>query len=453
MGATQMTVFGLGLGLLAVAGVLTAVAVGRVGVVFAAGAVLYLPRVLRRPGAADRPRRAARDRLPDPRHSRRREGIGACGLDSWGAAPRTAPCDAGERPARAGRPRPDTPVVGVAVHVDVGFRSEPEGRTGFAHLFEHLMFQGSESLEKLAHFRHVQGSGGVFNGSTHQDYTDYFEVLPAAALERALFLEADRLRAPKLTEPRTCATRSTSSRRRSGSTSSTGPTAGSPGSCCRPSSTTRSPTRTTATATSPSWSRPRSTTPRRSSTPTTRRATRRSRSRATSTSTRRCALVEKHFGDIPARPTPGPSLVRRAAAGRRAPRGGARTRTPRCPRSPSATGCPTRRADLDGYLGHALLGSVLGDGEAARLQRRLVHVDGLVTDVSAGAGLMGPLDARDPDTFTITAVHPRGRRPGPGARARSTRSSTSSPPKARPTRSWPARSRAGRRRCTRRTTA
>ena len=49
---------------------------------------------------------------------------------------------------------------------------------------------------------------------------------------------------------------------------------------------------------------------------------------------------------------------------------------------------------------------MLGDGEAARLQRRLVHADGLVTDVSAGAGLMGPLDARDPDTFTITAVHP-----------------------------------------------
>ena len=81
-------------------------------------------------------------------------------------------------------PDPNTPVVGVAVHVDVGFRSEPEGRTGFAHLFEHLMFQGSESLEKLAHFRHVQGSGGVFNGSTHQDYTDYFEVLPAAASSR-----------------------------------------------------------------------------------------------------------------------------------------------------------------------------------------------------------------------------------------------------------------------------
>src|SRR5436190_5434560 len=93
-----------------------------------------------------------------------------------------------------------SPVVGVCVHYDVGFRSEPEGRTGFAHLFEHLMFQGSESLEKLAHFRHVQSSGGTFNGSTHPDYTDYFMVLPSAALERALFLEADRMRAPKLTQ-------------------------------------------------------------------------------------------------------------------------------------------------------------------------------------------------------------------------------------------------------------
>src|SRR5882757_2622244 len=92
------------------------------------------------------------------------------------------------------------PVVGVSVHYDVGFRSEPEGRTGFAHLFEHLMFQGSESLEKLAHFRHVQSSGGTFNGSTHPDYTDYFETLPSAALERALFLEADRMRAPRITQ-------------------------------------------------------------------------------------------------------------------------------------------------------------------------------------------------------------------------------------------------------------
>ncbi len=97
-------------------------------------------------------------------------------------------------------PDRSAPVIGVAVVYDVGIRSEPEGRTGFAHLFEHLMFQGSESLEKLAHFRYIQGSGGTFNGSTHIDYTDYYEMLPSNALERALFLEADRMRGPRLTE-------------------------------------------------------------------------------------------------------------------------------------------------------------------------------------------------------------------------------------------------------------
>ncbi|MGH3467212.1 MAG: aldehyde dehydrogenase family protein, partial [Thermocrispum sp.] len=98
-------------------------------------------------------------------------------------------------------PDTTTPVVGVSVHYDVGYRSEPVGRTGFAHLFEHLMFQGSESLEKFASIRLITGSGGgTFNGSTHPDYTDYYEVLPSAALERALFYEADRMRAPTLTQ-------------------------------------------------------------------------------------------------------------------------------------------------------------------------------------------------------------------------------------------------------------
>ncbi|CAN5271385.1 pitrilysin family protein [soil metagenome] len=92
------------------------------------------------------------------------------------------------------------PVVAVAVYYDVGMRSEPEGRTGFAHLFEHLMFQGSENVEKMAHARHVQSSGGSMNGSTRADYTNYYETLPSNALERALFLEADRMRSPRITE-------------------------------------------------------------------------------------------------------------------------------------------------------------------------------------------------------------------------------------------------------------
>jgi predicted Zn-dependent peptidase len=93
-----------------------------------------------------------------------------------------------------------SPVVAVAVYYDVGMRSEPEGRTGFAHLFEHLMFQGSANLKKTDHFTYVQGAGGILNGSTHVDYTNYYEVLPSTATELALFLEADRMRSVALTQ-------------------------------------------------------------------------------------------------------------------------------------------------------------------------------------------------------------------------------------------------------------
>src|SRR5207237_919845 len=97
-------------------------------------------------------------------------------------------------------PDRSAPVIGVAVVYDVGIRSEPEGRTGFAHLFEHLMFQGSANLEKLAHFRYVQGSGGTFNGSTHLEYTDYCEGPPASAPGRAVALTAAPRRGPPLAQ-------------------------------------------------------------------------------------------------------------------------------------------------------------------------------------------------------------------------------------------------------------
>jgi zinc protease len=97
-------------------------------------------------------------------------------------------------------PDRSVPVVAVAVYCDVGMRSEPIGRTGFAHLFEHLMFQGSENVPKLDHFRHVQSAGGTFNGKTHLDYTQYYQVVPSNALDRALYLEADRMRVPALNE-------------------------------------------------------------------------------------------------------------------------------------------------------------------------------------------------------------------------------------------------------------
>ncbi len=97
-------------------------------------------------------------------------------------------------------PDSSAPTVAIAVVYDVGFRSEPEGMTGFAHLFEHLMFEGSVTLEKGVHDKLVTGNGGVMNGSTRSDYTNYYEQLPSNALELGLYLEADRMRGLRLTD-------------------------------------------------------------------------------------------------------------------------------------------------------------------------------------------------------------------------------------------------------------
>jgi predicted Zn-dependent peptidase len=86
------------------------------------------------------------------------------------------------------------PVVTVYLLYDVGARSEEKGRTGFAHLFEHMMFEGSANAPKGTHFAMIESNGGVMNGSTHPDYTDYYEVLPANKLATALWLESDRMR-------------------------------------------------------------------------------------------------------------------------------------------------------------------------------------------------------------------------------------------------------------------
>jgi zinc protease len=86
------------------------------------------------------------------------------------------------------------PVVTVYMIYNVGARSEEKGRTGFAHLFEHMMFQGSANAPKGVHFATVESNGGTLNGSTHPDFTDYFEVLPSNKLATALWLESDRMR-------------------------------------------------------------------------------------------------------------------------------------------------------------------------------------------------------------------------------------------------------------------
>jgi predicted Zn-dependent peptidase len=86
------------------------------------------------------------------------------------------------------------PVVAVAVTYNVGSRDERKGRTGFAHLFEHMMFKGSENVGPGEHPYLIFSNGGTMNGTTNKDRTLYFEVLPANQLDLALFLEADRMR-------------------------------------------------------------------------------------------------------------------------------------------------------------------------------------------------------------------------------------------------------------------
>jgi len=302
-------------------------------------------------------------------------------------------------------PSRSAPVVAVSVHYDVGFRSEPQGRTGFAHLFEHLMFQGSESLDKLAHFRHVQSSGGNFNGSTHLDYTDYFEVLPAAALERALFLEADRMRAPKLTEENLRnqvdvvqeeirlnvlnrpyggfpwitlppVLYDTFPNAHNGYGDFTELEAATVDDCAAFFDAYYAPGNAVLTVA------------------------------GDLDVEQTLELVHRHFGDVPSRPVPPrPSFAEPPPEQERRHE----LLDPLAPLPALALGyqLPDPVADLEAYLAHEVLASVLSDGDSSRLEQRLVHTDGLVTDISAGCGLLGsPLDARDPDTFAIIAIHP-----------------------------------------------
>ena len=86
------------------------------------------------------------------------------------------------------------PTAVVAVYYNIGFRNEPRNRTGFAHLFEHLMFQGSQNLGKMEFIRLVEQNGGLLNGSTRFDFTNYYQVVPTHAVRRILWAEADRMR-------------------------------------------------------------------------------------------------------------------------------------------------------------------------------------------------------------------------------------------------------------------
>lgn len=93
-----------------------------------------------------------------------------------------------------------SPTTIVAVYYNIGFRIEPKERTGFAHLFEHMMFQGSKNMGKMEFIKLVQENGGVLNGSTRFDFTNYFEIVPSHKLETMLWAEADRMRGLDITQ-------------------------------------------------------------------------------------------------------------------------------------------------------------------------------------------------------------------------------------------------------------
>jgi zinc protease len=93
-----------------------------------------------------------------------------------------------------------SPTAVVGIYYAIGFRIEPKDRTGFAHLFEHMMFQGSEHLGKNEFISLVESNGGVLNGSTRFDFTNYFQVVPVHTLETILWAEADRMWGLKITQ-------------------------------------------------------------------------------------------------------------------------------------------------------------------------------------------------------------------------------------------------------------
>jgi len=296
-------------------------------------------------------------------------------------------------------------VVGVAVVYDVGIRSEPEGRTGFAHLFEHLMFQGSENLEKLAHFRHVQGSGGTFNGSTHFDYTDYFETLPANALERALFLEADRMRGPRLTEEN-LRNQVDVVKEEIRVNVLNRPYGGFPWLRLPPVMFNTFPNAHDgygSFADLESASVPDAADFFEKYYAAGNAVLAVAGDIDVASATR---LIESHFGDVPARPAPArPDFAEPDLSEER--RSSFTDKLAPLPAVAAAWRVPDPIGDLTGYLPYVVLAEVLTDGDASRLVERLVMRDRLVTTVGGYIGFMGePFAVRDPTALVLQAHLP-----------------------------------------------
>ena len=304
-------------------------------------------------------------------------------------------------------PDRSAPVIGVAVVYDVGIRSEPQGRTGFAHLFEHLMFQGSANLEKLAHFRHAQGAGGTFNGSTHLDYTDYFETVPSNALERMLFLEADRMRGPRLTEEN-LRNQIDVVKEEIRVNVLNRPYGGFPWLKLPPVMFDTFPNAHDGYGSFDDLEA--ATVPDAAAFFETYYACGNATLSVSGDFDLEHArmLIERHFGDVPARPAPirpdfsEPDLTaerRESYVDQLAP----------LPAIAAAWRVPNPVTDFAGYLPYVVLAEVLTDGDASRLVERLVLKDRTVTSVGGYLGFMGePFEVRDPTALLLQAHLPPG---------------------------------------------
>jgi zinc protease len=301
-------------------------------------------------------------------------------------------------------PDRSAPVVAVAVYYDVGWRSEPEGRTGFAHLFEHLMFQGSASLEKMEHVHYVMSSGGTLNGSTRLDYTNYFEVLPANALERALFLEADRMRSPRVTKEN-LANQIAVVKEEIKVNVLNQPYGGFPWLSLPPLLFKTFPNAhngyggfedlESATVEDAAEFFKRYYAPGNAVLAVG----------GDFDPDETLALIEKHFGDVPRRKTPPrPSFAEPAPTSEQ--RGQVVDANAPTPAVALGWRVPDPVGDLAAYLPFVVLADLLVRGDASRLRQRLVYDDHLVTDISAAVSLLeDPFDVRDPTLLIVTAFH------------------------------------------------
>ncbi|MGO9913005.1 MAG: M16 family metallopeptidase, partial [Acidimicrobiales bacterium] len=303
-------------------------------------------------------------------------------------------------------PDRSSPLVGVAVIYDVGFRSEPEGRTGFAHLFEHLMFQGSAHVGKQEHIQLLQSVGGFVNGHTRPDLTAYYEAVPAGELELALWLEADRLASLALTEENLCNQISVVKQEINVNVLNR-PYGGFPWIMLPALAFKTYPNAHNGYGDFAHLEEASL------EDAADFHATYYAPSNAVLVVCGDCdpdevvTMASRHFGAIARRPPPphGPykeppptSELRKLVE------------DPTIPQAAFAMGfrCPDPVSQLDDYAAYAVLASLLADGAASRLRRRLVYKDASVTDVGCILGTFGDdsFFMRDPVLFQVVVFHP-----------------------------------------------